>query len=129
MNATCLILVVLSWIAPGDDANVGTAAGYDLRVSTEVITEGNWDTAGQVIGEPIPSVAGTAEECTVGGLDSNTVYYFAIKAVDEAGNWSELSNVVNTGCDTTDVMRFDLDCSAVIDISDVVTIIEHFWGE
>ena len=129
MNATCLILVVLSWIAPGDDANVGTAAEYDLRVSTEVITEGNWDTAGQVIGEPTPSVAGTSEECMVDGLDSNTVYYFAIKAVDEAGNWSELSNVVSLGCDTTDVMRLDLDCSGVIDISDVVTIIEHFWGE
>ncbi len=83
----------LSWTAPGDDGNVGTASGYDLRYATSVITEGNWNSASQVIGEPVPSVAGSAETLVVDDLDPEQTYYFAIKAVDEANNWSALSNV------------------------------------
>lgn len=129
---TSLILaVLLTWIAPGDDGNVGTATEYDLRVSVDSITEDNWDIAGQVIGEPIPQVAGSAESCAVTGLSPRTTYYFAIKGVDEAANWSELSNVVSVEvcpCDTSDVMRFDVDCSGIIDISDLMVIIEYMFG-
>lgn len=119
----------LTWTAPGDDGNVGTAAEYDLRVSTDSITEDNWDAAGQVIGEPTPSVAGTVEECTIGGLDANTTYYFAIKTADEKPNWSGLSNVVrvvNCPCDTT---NRDLNCDGVWDISDLVWYIDKCFPQ
>lgn len=133
MNATCLILaVMLYWIAPGDDGNVGTAAEYDLRVSLDSITEDNWSTVGQVIGEPIPQIAGSAESCGVTGLSPRTTYYFAIKAVDDSGNWSDLSNVVSVEvcpCDTSDVMWFDLDCSGVWDISDLMMMIDKMWPQ
>jgi len=88
--------ILLGWTAPGDDGNTGTATTYDLRYWNTTITEINWDSALQVATEPTPSVAGTAETCTVGGLIENTNYYFAIKTADEIPNWSGLSNVVST---------------------------------
>jgi len=83
----------LSWTAPGDDGDTGIASGYDIRYSTSLITESNWNSAVQVSGEPSPSVAGTTESMTVSGLDAQTTYYFAIKTSDEIPNESGLSNV------------------------------------
>ncbi len=51
--------------------------------------------------EPTPAVAGTSQNKTVSGLPSTgTTYYFAIKTMDEAGNWSSLSNVVSAATST-----------------------------
>lgn len=35
--------VNLSWTAPGDDGNIGTASSYDIRYSTSIINESNWE--------------------------------------------------------------------------------------
>jgi Tol biopolymer transport system component len=83
----------LHWTAPGDNGATGTAAGYDLRHSTEPITWQTWNSATAVLGVPLPSIAGTVESFTVTGLESGQTYYFALKAVDDAANWSELSNL------------------------------------
>ncbi|MBU0982865.1 MAG: fibronectin type III domain-containing protein, partial [candidate division Zixibacteria bacterium] len=83
----------LSWNAPGDDGNSGTASEYDIRYSTSTITDANWDAATQVSGEPSPQIAGSSESFVVTGLAENTTYYFAIKTADEVPNWSTLSNV------------------------------------
>lgn len=88
--------VRLSWPAPGDDGDTGTATSYDIRYSTSNITESNWATATQVAGEPTPQVAGTSESMTVSGLAITTAYYFTIKTMDEASNESALSNVVTS---------------------------------
>lgn len=85
--------VTLSWSAPGDDASTGTASQYDIRYSLSTITDGNWDAATQIAGEPAPSAAGSAEQFDVSGLAPNTTYYFAIKTADEVPNWSTLSNI------------------------------------
>jgi len=85
--------VALIWTAPGDDGNSGTASQYDIRYSTSSISDGNWASATQVTGEPIPKSAGSAETFTVTGLQNGTTYYFAIKTADEVPNWSALSNV------------------------------------
>ena len=50
--------VTLTWTAPGDSGNTGTAASYDIRYSTAAITEANWAAATQVTGEPAPAVGG-----------------------------------------------------------------------
>jgi hypothetical protein len=84
--------VDLAWTAPGDDWDSGSASSYDLRYSTSMITEANWDAATQVVGEPGPQVAGSAETFRVTGLAPLTTYYFAIKARDEGGNIGDLSN-------------------------------------
>jgi len=85
----------LTWTAPGDDENTGTASQYDIRYSTSLITEANWASATQCIDEPAPQPAGNLESFTVTGLSSDTAYYFALKTRDEVPNWSGLSNVVN----------------------------------
>jgi hypothetical protein len=87
--------ITLSWTSPGDDANSGQAAQYDIRYSTSTITEANWNSATQASGETTPKVAGSSETFIVTGLTSGTVYYFAIKTADEVPNWSNLSNIAN----------------------------------
>ena len=84
--------VKLTWTAPGDDNNTGTATTYDIRYGTSAINSGNWASATQVTGEPAPAVAGTAQTFTVTGLTSDTTYYFAIETADEVPNWSGVSN-------------------------------------
>ncbi len=88
--------ITLAWTAPGDDGTVGTAAQYDIRYATTSINGSNFASATPATGVAAPQAAGTPETHTVGSLQPNTTYYFAIKAVDDAGNWSNLSNVVNS---------------------------------
>lgn len=83
MTSVTASAISLSWTAPGDDNNSGTATTYDLRYSTSNITEANFDSATQVGGEPAPSVAGSLESMTVAGLSASTLYYFALKTSDE----------------------------------------------
>ena len=87
--------VSLTWTAPGNDLDLGTAAAYDVRYSTEPITAANWASTSQAAGEPAPAAVGSSQSFTVDGLSGNTKYYFAMKTSDEAGNFSALSNVPN----------------------------------
>jgi hypothetical protein len=95
--------VSVTWTAPGDDGSVGTAAAYDLRMSTSPINAGNWDAATPIAGISTPSPAGTREHVVVRGLTNGTPYWFAIKTVDDAGNTSNISNILawNWVLDTT----------------------------
>jgi len=85
--------LTVSWTAPGDDNNTGTATTYDLRYSTSLISEGNFASATAVTGEPSPSIAGSSESMVVSGLNASTLYYFALKTSDEVPNISIISNV------------------------------------
>ncbi len=91
--------IELTWTAPGDDGNdPGTqASSYDVRYAkAPITTDAEFLAAGQAAGEPAPSVQGTTECFAVAGLESNTVYYFAIKSLDEA-NTSDLSTTSPSG--------------------------------
>jgi len=90
--------VTLGWTAPGDDGGTGTAQTYQVRRSGTSISEANWATATAISGAPAPKTAGSAESFVVAGLAAGNVYHFALKALDEAGNASPLSNVAS---DTT----------------------------
>jgi len=85
--------VQLSWTAPGDDGATGTATSYDIRYNTVPLISASWGASTQVTGEPAPSVAGSSETFTVTGLNPETLYYFAIKTLDEVPNTSGASNV------------------------------------
>ncbi len=99
--------VALAWTDPGDDGMVGTAARIDLRRSQAPITSANWDQAAVVGGVQAPGPAGTSEAFVVRGLTRGPPYYFALRVVDESGNWSGLSNVVlwDWSSDTTPPAR------------------------
>ncbi|HHP7238854.1 S8 family serine peptidase [Longibacter sp.] len=85
--------ITLTWTAPGDDGDTGTAESYDLRYSeTGPITEATFADAIPVDGVPAPAEAGTAESFTVEGLPFDTELWFAIRASDEFLNTSPVSN-------------------------------------
>jgi len=86
---------LLSWTATGDDSLAGTCATYDVRYSTSPITSANWGSASQATGEPVPTASGTTQTFTVRSLSRQVTYYFAMKATDDAGNSSALSNVAS----------------------------------
>lgn len=85
--------VLLSWTAPGSDGSTGTPAAYDIRYSTSQIDTSNWNSATQVSNEPAPLPGRLTQTFRVTGLNSSTVYCFAMKAADSASHWSDLSNV------------------------------------
>ncbi len=84
----------LAWTAPGDDGAAGSAASYDLRytVGVAIDNESAFESAVKAAGLPVPAVAGSAEKFVLTGLSAGGTYYFALKAADEAGNISGLSN-------------------------------------
>ena len=84
--------VTLTWTAPGDDADQGTATQYDVRFAMVPISDENWESALHAQGEPSPKAAGEAEMFTVRGLVPDEEYFFAVKVADEVLNWSGLSN-------------------------------------
>lgn len=94
--------VTLVWTAPGDDGAIGRAAAYDVRWSSQPITDANFASATPLLTQPDPQNAGAGEEFTVLGLSPGTQYHFALRAVDEAGNWSGTSNDVAATTHATD---------------------------
>lgn len=84
----------LTWTAPGDDGTSGTAAQYDVRLSTSPIDDANFANATRLTSAPVPLAAGATQNFLVTGLAPGTQYWFAIKTADERANWSGISNVV-----------------------------------
>jgi photosystem II stability/assembly factor-like uncharacterized protein len=79
--------VQLTWTAPAD------ATRYDVRYAkSEITTDAEFEAASHV---PGASSQGATEYFFVRGLESNTTYHFAIKALDEAFNESDISNPSN----------------------------------
>jgi len=90
--------VYLSWTAPGNDGNQGTAYRYDIRYSTNPVgadTATWWEAADTVAGEPAPAPAGTGQQFKVEGLTPHSTYYFALRTADEVPNWSGISNIAS----------------------------------
>ncbi|MCF8358163.1 MAG: fibronectin type III domain-containing protein [Prolixibacteraceae bacterium] len=106
LNATTLsaVEVNLDWTSPGDDGMVGLSTAYEIRYSTETINDSNWESAHVVEQTLAPEIAGTQQSFIVSGLTGGTTYYFAIKSIDEAGNVSALSNIVNTETSAADLI-------------------------
>lgn len=86
--------VALGWTDTGDDGTIGTAAVVEIRMSGSPISLASWDQATPVPGVPTPGPSGTPERIVVRGLVPGATYYFALRAADEAGNWSGLSNLL-----------------------------------
>jgi hypothetical protein len=94
--------VGLLWTAPGPQTGWSKAGSYDIRYSTSPITDANFNGAASVTTNSTHT-CGSSETFTVGSpagtLQSNTTYYFAIKATN--GNGSFASNISNVLSVTT----------------------------
>ncbi|OGR65740.1 MAG: hypothetical protein A2X31_09905 [Elusimicrobia bacterium GWB2_63_22] len=89
-------MAALAWTAPGGDGDVGTAAHYIIKRSTDPAQD--WGAFAVLSGstKTADGPAGMGESDDIGGLYGGVTYYFTIKAVDQAGNISGLSNTATT---------------------------------
>lgn len=124
--------IALRWTAPGDDGKIGTAKQFDIRYSTSPITSTNWGSATQVVGEPIPLVAGTQQRMIVTGLQPGIDYYFAVKTADEVPNWSTISNVLRKATCTGDCVAISGNVNGStdgrVDLSDLALLHQFLLG-
>ncbi|MBK7143033.1 MAG: VCBS repeat-containing protein [bacterium] len=87
-------MVRLTWIATGDNGSKGRATSYDVRCSTVPIVDfATWDDALFCDGEPLPSQPGDSEHFVFTSLLPASKYFFCVRALDEVGNQSGLSNL------------------------------------
>jgi hypothetical protein len=101
----------LTWTAPGDDGVSGIATGYELRYSSQPLTQANYLLATRITGLPAPTAAGTRQSFVVNGLADGTTWYLALRTIDDAGNWSSVSNVVTRVSVTSGVVRAEIPIS------------------
>ncbi len=86
--------MLLSWTATGDDGSTGRAYRYEFDWSLENdITAGTWNP--NLVTYDCQT-AGSAETQTLTGLQAGAPYYVAVMAVDDAGQPSGLSNIVES---------------------------------
>ena len=96
-NATVNSLT-LTWTAPGDDGDTGTAKGYDIRFqASKPIDDDNFLSA-QPADTPfmVPGPPGSAETFTMRGLLPATNYYVAVRSFDDCLNRGPVSTVLIT---------------------------------
>ncbi|MFH1619842.1 MAG: PQQ-binding-like beta-propeller repeat protein, partial [bacterium] len=97
--------VLLSWTAPGNDGDIGTASHYTIKHTSSPTH--NWNDFDAVsLGSSTISVEGPAGDNMggeIGGLFGGVTYYFAVKTADFASNLSLVSNIA-TACATIDLV-------------------------
>ncbi len=84
--------VNLTWEAPGNDDVSGTALKYQLRLrkNDPIKTESDFESALPAGNLPRPQPAGRQQSVTL-SVNPDTSYNFALRAIDNGGNVSELS--------------------------------------
>ncbi len=80
--------VRLEWTASGDDGTNGAAYAYDIRSSTNDMTEAVWSNTPSLRPAQQPRSAGLAESWEGVMSRPDALYWFAVRAVDEVGNMS-----------------------------------------
>jgi hypothetical protein len=78
----------LGWVAPGDDGTQGTATLYVLayREGIAIDSEARWASAVRETLETLPpAIAGSRQRYRVMGLQPETTYGLAVRAVDDVG--------------------------------------------
>ena len=104
-----------SWLAPGDDGKQnGPAALYEMRYATyapETTDSASlaswWNDANPVDGLPKPTDPLTFEAFEVTGLEREMTYYFLFRSKDDAGNYSEFSNIASKRTTPVELIALD----------------------
>ncbi len=74
---------------------MGSALSYDLRIASAPITAETWADAVPAPGVSSPQPAGSQEVHRITESTMDEPLYFALKAIDDSGNESALSNTVS----------------------------------
>ncbi len=85
---------ILRWTATGDNGKVGIASSYEIRYRETGVAGELWDSGLSVSNAPTPRSSGESEEFRIDDLNRDREYEFGIRAFDDAGNLSPVSNVV-----------------------------------
>jgi len=85
--------IILTWTAPGDDGYIGLTDHYVIKYSTTDISESNWTEVLSILNPPQPLSPGGSTYFAFDTHEDGHYYYIAMKAYDEVGNVSDLSNV------------------------------------
>jgi len=107
----------VSWTASGDDGGTGTASRYEVKISTTPLSEANFNAASSAGGPSDPAPPGAPESMQIKGLQFSTLYYIALKTVDDYGNASLISNVVSAttlGAPNADILPTSLTQTLVV---------------
>ncbi len=80
--------VRLTWTAVGDNGRQGRAAAYEIRALSGPIDPFNWTQAEKIDTALEPGEPGSREEVFLEGFSA--AFYFAVRALDAAGNLSGL---------------------------------------
>ena len=88
-------MILLTWIATGDDSTAGTAHQYALGYGTSKDAVSNWNGAEMTVAVdlPTPEPPDTEQAHWVTGLQPGTTYFFNLRIADEIFQWSESSNI------------------------------------
>lgn len=97
----------LQWSGSGDDGQSGSASGYELRYSTQPINAVNFDSAAAADFIAATGPAGAVVTYTLKNLQPGTQYYIALKAQDNVGNKSALSNIISATTKPSAVIFYD----------------------
>jgi hypothetical protein len=89
--------VSIAFTVSGDDGVTGQAAALDIRVSDSPLDEASFALAAPVAA-PVPGAAGTVQNASIPVAPGST-QYIALRVLDEAGNASSLSNVLEVTTD------------------------------
>jgi subtilisin family serine protease len=108
--------MTVSWTEVGDDGMNGNASSYEIRVSSQPITEDGangttaWSDA-QTVVTGNPSAPGSPETVNVPISPDDTAkpYYFGLKVADGVGNTSALSTASGTSVAATIAFKDDFD--------------------
>lgn len=115
----------LALTAPGGDGQAGRATAYDVRyVASSYSGDFSWQDAESAHVQHVPAAPGVRDTLLVDRLPPGRPMVFGMRAVDDYGNMSALSNLVSTATTSGLVLTAPVD-GAVLCWGEPLTI---FWS-
>jgi len=112
----------VSWLGSGDDGDDGEASRYEVRIADHPITEKSWNEASAVQFNVVESQEGTVR-IELANLGFNASGYLAVKAFDNVGNASEVSESRSFKLSPVESLFENLG-----DITQGFESVDKFWG-
>lgn len=115
----------LEWTATGDDGMLGTARRYDIRRADSDITlrPNTWFEQTLVGGAPVPLLSGTKQRMTLSGFQPGERFSVALRVLDEAGNISDASNVVEVATEPSSTGAFGIRNVRIINLTSTSVVL------